>query len=298
MPPCASGRSRVTAPTVKSPAVLPQRFDQARPFLTLGVLLLLWAFVPLAVKTFTRASFFEMQAPLIVAESYVQDIQNYLANQLRSKEELRQAGQQIAGMINTYQLSVQENQGLQADILRLENLLNLPPMPAFRFEPARVARRDFSAWWSRLVIRKGSNYGLTVGAPVVFAGGVVGRVTEVHRYTAVVDLITSPTFRVAASFAGDNRPVSYQGGLNDPFKSPRGNVEFVPLDLYADRTAPKRLVTSGLGGVFPPGLNLGEVSGLESSPDGLFKIGEVQLDERLGSLTEVTVLVPLNPEEF
>jgi len=37
---------------------------------------------------------------------------------------------------------------------------------------------------------------------------------------------------------------------------------------------------------------------LESDTTGLFKNGEVSLDERLGSLTEVTVLVPLNPEEF
>jgi len=160
-----------------------------------------------------------------------------------------------------------------------------------------VARRDFSGWWQRMIIRKGENYGITVGAPVVFSGGVVGRVAEVHRYTAVVDLITSPTFRLAASVAGDNRPISYQGGLNDSFKSPRGTVEFVPLDIYATRNATKRLVTSGLGGVFPPGLSIGELTNLEPSTDGLFKLGEVLLDERLGSLTEVTVLVPLNPDE-
>ena len=148
-----------------------------------------------------------------------------------------------------------------------------------------------------MIIRKGENYGIPVGAPVVFSGGVVGRVTEVHRYTAVVDLITSPTFRLAATASGDNRPVSYQGGLNDSFKAPRGIVEFVPLDIYATRTATRRLVTSGLGGVFPPGLTIGDITNLESSADGLFKLGEVQLDERLGSLTEVTVLVPLNPEE-
>ena len=277
--------------------MLPKRFDQARPFLTLGIILLAWLFVSLVVKTFTRATFFEIQAPLVVADSYVQDLQTFWSNRAHSKDELLQAGRQIAGLIADYDFGVQQNKNLEAEILRLENLLNLPPMPTFRFEPARVARRDFSGWWQRMIIRKGENYGITVGAPVIFAGGVVGRVTEVYHYTSVVDLITSPTFRVAASFTGDSRPVSYQGGLNDSFKAPRGTVEYVPLDVFATRSLPKHLVTSVLGGEFPPGLSIGEINNLKPSADGLFKDGEVSLDERLGSLTEVTVLVPLNPEE-
>ena len=278
--------------------MLPRRFDQARPFVTLGIVLLAWLFLSLVVKTFTRATFFEIQAPMVVADSYVQDLQTFWSNRLHSKDELLQAGRQIAGLIADYDYGVQQNKNLEAEILRLENMLNLPPMPTFRFEPARVARRDFSGWWQRMIIRKGENYGITVGSPVIFAGGVVGRVTEVYRYTSVVDLVTSPTFRVAASLAGDSRPLSYQGGLNDSFKSPRGLVEFVPLEVFATRSLPKHLVTSGLGGVFPPGLSIGEITDLKPSADGLFKDGEVVLDERLGSLTEVTVLVPLNPEEF
>ena len=286
-----------SAPTKKLTAVLPQRYDQARPFATLGIILLVWLLLPLVLKTFTRATFFEIQAPLTVAESYAEDLRGFWSNRLHSKDELLKAGHDLSGLFAQYSYSTQQNAELSAEILRMENLLNLPPMPAFRFEPARVARRDFSGWWQRLVIRKGSNYGITVGAPVVFSGGVVGRVTEVHRYTSVVDLLTSPTFRLAATVTGDNRPFSYQGGLNDAFQSPRGTVEFVPLDVYATKSATKRVVTSGLGGVFPGGLTIGEISNLESSGDGLFKVGEVTLDERLGSLTEVTVLVPLNPEE-
>jgi rod shape-determining protein MreC len=276
--------------------VLPKRFDQARPFFTLGVILLVWLLLPLVLKTITRATFFAIQAPLTVADSYVEDLQTFWSNRLHSKDELLQAGKQVAGLIAQYEFSVQQNKELEAEILRLENLLKLPSMPAFRFEPARVAQRDFNGWWSRMTIRKGSNYGIPVGAPVVFAGGVVGRVVEVHRYTAIVDMLTSPTFRVAATVSGDNRPISYQGGLNDSFKSPRGTVEFVPLDIAATPSAPRRLVTSELGGVFPPGLAIGEITSLEPSTDGLFKTGEVALDERLGSLTEVTVLVPLSPE--
>ena len=278
--------------------MLPKRYDQLRPFATLGVILLVWLFVPLVVKTFTRATFFAIQAPLVVADSYVQDLQTFWSNRLHSKDELLKAGKDLSGLIARYEFSVQQNKELDAEILRLENLLKLPSMPSFRFEPARVARRDFSGWWQRLVIRKGENYGIPVGAPVVFAGGVVGRVIEVHRYTAVVDLLTSPTFRLAATVSGDNKPISYQGGLNSSFRSPRGTVEFVPLDISASRNSPRRLVTSGLGGVFPPGVAIGDIIDLEPSTDGLFKSGEVALDERLGSLTEVTVLVPLNPEEL
>lgn len=276
--------------------MFPKRFDHARPFVTLGVILLAWIFLPLGAKVFTRASFFEIQAPLVVADSFVRDLQDFWSNKTHSKEELLKAGKQVAGLVAQYEFSTQQNAQLQAEILRLENLLNLPPMPTFRLEPARVARRDFSGWWQRLVIRKGENYGLTVGAPVVFAGGVVGRITEVHRYTAVVDLVTSPTLRLAATVQGDTRPISYQGGLNSSFSAPRGTVDFVPLDVAATATAPKRLVTSGMG-VFPPGLTIGEITTLELSPDGLFRNGEVKLDQRLGTLTEVTVLIPLNPEE-
>ncbi|MEN9401386.1 MAG: Cell shape-determining protein MreC precursor [Verrucomicrobiota bacterium] len=277
--------------------MLPRRFDQARPFLTLGIILLAWIFLPLVVKVFTRASFFEIQAPLVVADSFVRDLQGFWSNRAHSKDELLQAGKQVAGLIARYEYANQQNAYLQGEILRMENLLKIPSMPEFRFEPARVARRDFSAWWQRIIIRKGSNYGIVEGAPVVFAGGVVGRVTEVHRYTSVVDLITSPTLRLAGAVAGDTRPVSYQGGLNPSFGAPRGTVDFVPLDVYATPTSTKRLVTSGLGGVFPPGLTLGEITHLEPSADGLFKNGEVQLDPRLGDLTEVTVLIPLNPED-
>lgn len=276
----------------------PQRYDQTRPFTTLGIVLLAWLLLPLVVKVFARATFFEIQAPLIVTDSYVEDLRTFWANRLHSKDELLKAGKELSNAYAGYSYANQQNETLRADVARMENLLNLPPLPAFRFEAARVARRDFSGWWQRMVIRKGTNYGITVGAPVVFSGGVVGRVTEVHRYTAIVDLITSPTFRLAATVSGDNRPFSYQGGLNDAFKSPRGTVEFVPLDIYVTKAATKRVVTSGLGGVFPAGLTIGDLSSLESSGDGLFKVGEVALDERLGSLSEVTVLVPLNPEEL
>jgi rod shape-determining protein MreC len=276
--------------------VPPKRFDQARPFFTLGLVIVAWLVLPIAVKSFARASFFEFTAPLSVAASYARDLQEYWSLRLHSNGELIEAGRDLARLNASYSLSVQQNAELQSQVERLETLLRLPSFANYRSEPARVARRDFSGWWQRLVIRKGKNFGIPVGAPVVFTGGVVGRVTEVHAYTSVVELISSPSVRLAGAIEGDTRPISFQGSTNPTFAPPKATIEFVPLDVYASSTMPKRLVTSGHGGVFPPGLTLGTVTKVEPSSDGLFKSGEVQLDPTLASLTEVTVLVPLNPE--
>ena len=273
-----------------------RRFDQAKPFVTLGVIVLGWLLIPVAVKSFLRASFFELTAPVTIAASYARDLQSYWTLRLHSKTELIEAGRDLARLNASYELAVQQNTELQGEIARLESLLRLPAFNQYRYEHARVARRDFSAWWQQIVIRKGKNFGIPVGAPVIFNGGVVGRVTDVAATTARVELISSPNLRLAGVIEGDTRPISFQGGLNPTFAPPRGTVEFVPLDVFANVTKPKRLVTSGLGGVFPPGLTLGVITKVELGSDGLFQSGEVKLDDRLGSLTEVTVLVPTGTE--
>jgi rod shape-determining protein MreC len=273
-----------------------KRFDQAKPFATLAAVVLVWLLLPVGIKALTRASFFELTAPITVAISYARDLQGYWSLRLHSKTELIEAGRDLARLNASYELAVQQNTELQAEIARLQGLLRLPAFNDYRYEHARVARRDFSAWWQQIVIRKGKNYGIPIGAPVIFNGGVVGRVSEVHATTSTVELISSPNVRLAGVIEGDSRPISFQGGLNPTFAPPSGVAEFVPLDLIASPKTPKRLVTSGLGGVFPPGLTIGTITKLELGADGLFQSGEVKLDDRLGSLAEVTVLVPMNPE--
>jgi len=273
-----------------------RRFDQAKPFVTLGIVVLVWLLLPVAVKSVLRVSFFELTAPADLAVSHLRDLQEYWSLRGHSKQELIEAGRDLARLNAAYELRIQENAALTGEIERLESLLRLPSFTEYRLEPARVVSRDFTTWWQRLVIRKGRNFGIKEGCPVIFTGGVVGSVTTVYAYTSIVELISSPNVRLAGVVEGDTRPMSFQGGINRSFAPPKGVVEFMPLDIFATQIAQKRLVTSGLGGVFPPGLTLGYIIKAEPSTDGLFKVGEVQLDSRLSSLTEVTVLVPLNPE--
>ena len=273
-----------------------KRFAEARPLATLALVALAWLLIPVGVKAFLRASFFELTAPITTGASYARDLQDYWGLRLHSNHELIEAGRDLARLNASYEFAIQQNAELQGQIERLETLLRLPSFQQYRYEHARVARRDFSGWWQRIVIRKGKNFGIPFGAPVVFAGGVVGKVMEVHATTSVVDLISSPTVRLAGVVEGDTRPIGFQGGVNPTLAPPTGVVESVPLDIIATPKLPKRLVTSGFGGVFPPGLMLGLITRLEPGSDGLFQTGEVKLDERLGALAEVTVLVPLGQQ--
>ncbi len=277
--------------------MLPKRFDQARPFVLLGIGFLVWIFVPTVIKRFFRGTIVEFQAPIEASASAIRSIQDYWSLRTRSKDELIEAIKDVSHQNASYEVGAVQYAELTNRAKRMEELLRLPSYPQFRTEVSRVIRRDFGTWWQRLVIQKGRTASIPVGAPVIFVGGVVGRVSEVNEYTSVVELISSPGVRIAASIEGDTRPISYQGGINPTFGPAKGVVDFVPLDVFANRATPKRLVTSGFGGIFPAGLNLGEIVNLEKGGDGLFQTGEVQIDPRLVTVTEVAVLVPIGPTE-
>ncbi|TVR51854.1 MAG: rod shape-determining protein MreC [Puniceicoccaceae bacterium] len=267
--------------------------SQARPFLVLGLVLLAWLLLPTAVRTLLRVSFSEFHAPAVVTASHLRDLQAFWGTRLHSKRDLIEAGRDLARLNAHYELGIQELETIRLERDRLEALLDLPSVPGYRYEIARVARRDFTSWWQQVLIRKGSRHGLEEGMGVIFSGGVVGVVREVHTYTAVVDLLSSPRVRMAVFVEGDDRPVSFRGGANPALGPAFGRADFVPADISASPDRPRLVVTSGLGGIFPAGLAVGLIEQLEPGPDGLFRTGRVALDPRLNRLAEVAVLVPL-----
>jgi rod shape-determining protein MreC len=271
------------------------RLDKIKPLVALGVFLVAWWVLPTTIKSFLNVSFSEFQAPAWVATSYLDDLEGFWARRSHSKVELIQAGREVARAKSLYQFNAQRKETLENEIQRLEAILNLPSRREFRYEVARVVRRDLNAWWQQIVIRKGKDFDIPVGAAVVFSGGVVGRVVEVGAFTSRIELITSPNFRMAANFEGDERPVVYQGLAQGGFGAPTGLVRDAPQDVVASKQVPLKLVSTRLGGTFPPGLMIGRVTWLEPGSTGIFQAGDVELDSRLLSLHEVAVLIPLYP---
>jgi rod shape-determining protein MreC len=268
------------------------RLDKSRPFLVLGIVVLAWLLLPAAVKRFARAGFYEFQAPFDALASRAGDLREFWALKTRPANELIAAGRELARLNASYEYRLQRDADLRTEIARLEELLRLPAEPGFRAEPARVIGRDFATWWSRLTIGKGRAHGLKPGSPVVFSGGLAGRVAEVHARSSTVELLTSPDIRVSVLIEGGGRPFAFQGSANNPgfgVLADGGVAEFVPPAADAGQ---RRIVTSGLGGVYPKNLEVGRLVRVEASADGLFLTGAVRVNPALAGLREVTVLVP------
>lgn len=136
-----------------------------------------------------------------------------------------------------------------------------------------------------LRVDKGSLAGVREGAVAVAAGGLVGRVTAVSPHTAEVTRITDRSVKVSCVVeTGDGSGILgvLAGGGDD-------QLVLRHLSGAADAPPRARVVTSGLGGVFPKGIEVGTLIGIRTDADGLSREGDVQPGVDFPALEDVFI---------
>ncbi len=155
----------------------------------------------------------------------------------------------------------------------------------------QVIGRDPALPIDRLILNIGEAQGIRPGMPVVSDVGLVGRVVQVYRTTSVVLPITAPESAVNAIVQASRQTgiVRGQGG-------PILIMEYLPLD--AEVAVGDLILTSGLGGVFPPKLLIGQVVAVERHDYDMFQRAEIRPTVNFQQLEQVLILVDftLNPE--
>jgi rod shape-determining protein MreC len=156
---------------------------------------------------------------------------------------------------------------------------------------ANVIGRDPSAWLMSITLDIGSNDGVMIGMPVTNGVGVVGRIVAVSTSTSSVLLINDPTSSIGAMLQTSRATGLLEGWLkNDNLKL--NYVESLKEDSI---TKGERVITSGMDGVFPKGLFLGEVSEVREISGELFKEVLVRPAVDLTVLETVLVLPKVPP---
>ena len=150
---------------------------------------------------------------------------------------------------------------LQADNATFQAMLNFVPEEPSRFITARIIADSSSAFVRSVLLNAGSADGVKRGRAAISSEGLVGRVVDVGERSARVLLITDLNSRI---------PVLVESTRDRAVLA--GNNSNQPQLLYLPPSVPiaegDRVVTSGHGGVFPPGLPVGVISLIERSNDG------------------------------
>jgi rod shape-determining protein MreC len=129
---------------------------------------------------------------------------------------------------------------------------------------ARVTSTSPSNFQNTVVIDRGSDRGVAVGMPVVTGAGLVGRVLEVSRVRATVQVVADRSSNVGVRLTGSGEIGIASGtGDKEPLK-----VDFVAAGTKL--TPGEAVVTSGLpGSAFPPEIPVGRVKAFHTPPGAI-----------------------------
>jgi rod shape-determining protein MreC len=144
-------------------------------------------------------------------------------------------------------------QRLEADNLALRALLNFNPVPDASFVSARVIADSGVVYVRSLLINAGRRDGIEKKQAVIDGKGLVGRITELGNRSARLLLLTDLNSRIPVTVEGAGiRAILAGDNTNEP--------RLLHVGDPAELSAGDRIVTSGHGGVFPPGLPVGVIA--------------------------------------
>ena len=189
-------------------------------------------------------------------------------------------------------LKLQMNRYREADLAnqRLRALLNFKKSIATPLLPAQLVAFDPSGWFQTILIDKGRNDGVVRDMAVVSAEGLVGRVIGVSNHHAKVLLIIDGNSAVDA-YIQRSRARGVLVGLG------RELCLLKYVQRNEDVQVGDKVISSGMGGVFPKGLLVGTVQEVVRGSSGLFQRVEVEPAVNFSRLEEVMVVIQPPAEE-
>lgn len=251
-----------------------------------AALLLLSTFHPAAFAA-ARGVVREGTAPVSLGLRHVRDFlasgPAAVAEHFRTASEnrrLRATLKQDETLIQRARLLAREN-------ARLRRLLEVRELPIQAVATARLVSSSASSTRRYAVLAAGYSQGVRSGQPVRGPEGLLGRVVETSANTARVVLLTDPDSVIPVRRTRDGLPAIASGrgdGFVDVRSANIANAPFLAGDIF---------VTSGIGGIYPPGIPVARV--LQNARDTATSRVFAQPDRADYALVLQTFLPPLPP---
>jgi rod shape-determining protein MreC len=186
-----------------------------------------------------------VSAPVETARETASDVQSYFSLK-QQVEALMRENQALRDWEQQARTLKAENESLRA-------LLNVAPSPRVSFISAPVIADASSGFVRGVIALAGRQHGVVKGQAAMVGNGMVGRVQDVGERVSRIMLLTDINSRLPVLIERTRDQAVLSGNNSD-----QPDVNYLPRD--ADIKIGDHVVTSGIGGAFPPGLPIGEVA--------------------------------------
>lgn len=185
---------------------------------------------------------------------------NYKAG-LKKLDELEAENQRLKVDNDQFRATNQALRGVEAENIRLKSALGYQRTSPFTLVPARVIGRSPSNWWSTVVIDKGSQDLVQEEMAVVTPDGLVGKVVNLNEHSAIVLLVSDENCKIAGTVEATKEQgivrVEVRGQRTSNSIQPTMTLNF--LSRFAPLRAGQKVLTSGAGSIYPPGIFIGQI---------------------------------------
>jgi rod shape-determining protein MreC len=219
----------------------------------------------------------------------------YLQTQQQAQDEASSARQALVLMSER---AAQTEELLQENT-RLRKLLDLRDRLVTSAQAAQILYDSADLYSRRVVVDRGENHGVELGSPVMDESGVFGQVTRIYPYLSEVTLLIDRDQAIPVLNARTGaRGVAY----GDPVAGHGGGMELRFVSANADVQENDLLTTSGLDGVYPPGLPVARVLHVERRADSAFAriycrpIAQIEGTRHVMLLKSVAPQLPVRPQ--
>lgn len=201
-----------------------------------------------------------MVYPLQYAVALPGNIVQWAGENLSSRETLIESNEQLRRRNLQLRARQQRLASLQKENERLRDLLRASSQVGEKILIAEVLTIDQDYYKQQIIINKGESSNVFVGQPIIDATGVMGQVIELARYSATVLLISDPghALPVQNNRNGVRTIVQGKGNPNE--------LDLLHIPNNTDIKVGDLMITSGLGGRYPPNYPVAEVSNVEKLP--------------------------------
>ncbi|MDA1107880.1 MAG: rod shape-determining protein MreC [Proteobacteria bacterium] len=184
----------------------------------------------------------------------------WMADSLSSRTSLLRENSALRNQALLQSAGLQKLSALENENTSLRELLQTSLRVRGEVRAAELLAVDLDPFRRQIVINKGSLHGVTPGLPLLDANGLMGQVIHVGPVSSIALLITDPSHAVPVQVSRTGlRALALGTGASD-----RLDLPYIPTD--ADIQVGDILITSGLGGRFPPDYPVAKVVSVHHDP--------------------------------